>query len=70
MYLDDIIVLGHAFDEHIQNLHDVFTRIRSAGLKLSAKKCSLFQTEVKYLGHLITNRGVSTDPDKIKAVKE
>src|SRR5215469_10307313 len=66
----DIIVLGRTFDEHMQNLHDVFNRIRSAGLKLSAKKCSLFQTEVKYVGHLITNEGVSTDPDKIKAVKE
>ena len=70
VYLDDIIVLGRTFDEHIQNLCEVFSRIRSAGLKLNSKKCSLFQSKVKYLGHLITSNGVSTDPDKIKAVKE
>ena len=70
VYLNDIIVLGRLFEEHVQNLKEVFSQIRSAGLKLSPKKCFLFQTEVKYLGHHVTSEGVSTDPEKIKAVKE
>ena len=70
VYLNDIIVLGRLFEEHVQNLKEVFSQIRSAGLKLSPKKCFLFQTEVKYLGHLVMSEGVSTDPEKIKAVKK
>lgn len=70
VYLDDIIVLGRTFDEHLQHLCEVLTRIRNAGLKLSPKKCSLFMSQVKYLGHIVTADGVSTDPDKIQAVRE
>ena len=40
-----------------------------AGLKLKAKKCSLFQEEVLYLGHKVSQLGVSTDPAKIKNVE-
>jgi len=70
VYLDDIIILGRDFDEHIKNLKEVFERIKNAGLKLSAKKCSLFKREVKYLGHKISMDGVHTDEDKIKAVRD
>lgn len=70
VYLDDIIVMGKTFDEHLKNLEDVFKRISAAGLKLSVKKCSLFQKEVKYLGHRVTANGISTDEEKIRTVKE
>ena len=70
MYLDDIIVMGKSFNEHIKNLEEVLKRISAAGLKLSVKKCALFQKEVKYLGHRVTADGISTDEDKIQAVKD
>ena len=38
-------------------------------LKLSPKKCSLFQKEVKYLEHIVSSRGISTDPEKVEAVQ-
>lgn len=38
-------------------------------LKLSPKKCSLFQKEVKYLGHIVSSRGIATDPEKVEAVQ-
>ena len=41
-----------------------------AGLKLSVRKCALFQQQVKYLGHLYTADDISTDEEKIRAVKE
>ena len=69
-YLDDVIVFGRSIDETIDRLIVVLERLRSANLKLKAKKCLLFQTEVKYLGHVISAEGVATDPDKIKAVVE
>ena len=70
VYLDDIIVMGRTFDEHLKNLGEVLQRITMAGLKLSVKKCALFQKQVKYLGHLVISDGISTDEDKIRAVKD
>ena len=70
VYLDDIIVMGKNFDEHLVNLGQVLERIQAAGLKLSPKKCSLFREEVKYLGHKITVNGIHTDEEKIFAVKD
>lgn len=70
VYLDDIIVMGRNFTEHVSNLRKVFTRIREANLKLSPKKCTFFKEEVAYLGHIISSNGVRTDPEKIKAVQE
>lgn len=68
-YLDDIIILGRTFEEALANLRDVFQRLREANLKLKPKKCSLFQTKVTYLGHVVSENGISCDPSKIEAVK-
>ena len=69
VYLDDIIVPGCSFSHQIGNLRQVFERLRKAKLKLSPKKCVLFQREVKYLGHVVSGEGISPDPGKIDAVK-
>ena len=57
-------------DEHISRLDEILNRIREAGLKLSPNKCKLFQREVVFLGHIVSETGVSTDPEKVRAVKE
>ncbi|GBM64117.1 Retrovirus-related Pol polyprotein from transposon 297 [Araneus ventricosus] len=66
--LDDIIIVGRTFEEHLNILPKVFKRLEKANLKLSPKKCRFFQKEVTYLGHVISAEGVKTDPGKIKAV--
>ena len=70
VYLDDIIVYSRSFQEHMERLELILTRIREAGLKLQPKKCQLFQTEVSYLGHIVSADGVRTDPAKIQRVKD
>ena len=69
LYLDDIIVHAATFEVELERLHSVFTRLGEAGLKLSPKKCHLFKKRVVYLGHVVSEEGVSTDPEKIKAVR-
>ena len=69
VYLDDIIVFGKTLDHMLDNLRQVFDRLKMAGLKLKAKKCTLCATEVNYLGHVISKDGIATDPGKISAVK-
>ena len=45
-----------------------FERLRQTGLKLKPSKCHLMQTQVKYLGHVVSSARVATDPEKIEAV--
>jgi len=70
VYLDDIIIFSKTVDEHLERLVRVLGRLRSAKLKLKPEKCSLFQTSISFLGHVISAEGVATDPAKIKAVLE
>ena len=63
-FIDDILVLSRSFEEHLIHLADVFERLDKAGLKLKMSKCSFFQTQVKYLGNVISADGILPDPDK------
>jgi len=54
VYLDDVIVFSKTAEEHIQHLDTVLTRLREAGVALNLEKCSLFKTEVEYLGHIVS----------------
>jgi len=70
VYLDDIIVYSSSVEEHIERLGLVFERLRAANLKLKPSKCSLLRTEVNFLGHVLSGDRVSTDPEKIRAVRD
>ena len=69
IHLDDIIGVGNTFKNMLNKLTQVFDRLLSSNLKLRAKKCHLFSKTVEFLGHLVSEEGVSTDPSKILAVK-
>src|SRR5277367_1039545 len=64
VYLDDIIIPSSNFQETLSRLRQVFLRLRQAGLKLKPSKCVLFKREVKFLGHVVNSKGISTDKDK------
>ncbi|KAM8718236.1 hypothetical protein ACLKA7_000938 [Drosophila subpalustris] len=69
-YLDDIIVIGSSMKEHAANLREVLRRLREANLRLNKDKCSFFQKSLVYLGHVVSEAGIHTDPEKINAIKE
>ncbi|GFV08916.1 retrovirus-related Pol polyprotein from transposon 412 [Trichonephila clavipes] len=60
---------GRTFEEHLQNIRKVLSKLSDANLKLNPSKCKFFQKEVNYLGHIISAEGVRTDPEKVSAVK-
>ena len=68
--MDDIIVFSRTPEEHLHRLKAVFNKLKAAGLKLKPSKCDLAKQQVNYLGHVFSKEGVSTDPEKIKAVTE
>ena len=70
IYLDDIIVYSETPEEHLQRLEAVFQKISKAGLKLKPSKCEFFRPEITYLGHVVSSRGIATDPKKIRAIQQ
>lgn len=70
IYLDDLLVYSSTFHEHLVRLETVLKRLRETGLKVKIAKCHFLQAEVRFLGHQVSAGGVSTDPDKISAVRE
>ena len=67
-YLDDVIVLGQSFDEHLDNLRAVFERFRANNLKLKPRKCELFRRQLKFLGWNVGNSGIEVPTENIAAV--
>ena len=70
VYLDDIIVFSRDMKQHLERCRVVFSRLRSAGLKLKVSKCNMMRDSVQFLGHVVSGSGVATDPEKISKVKE
>lgn len=68
VYLDDLIILSTTFEEHLEHLQKVLTRLMQFKLRANRKKCTFACTSVKYLGHLITINGIQVDPDKTLAI--
>lgn len=66
--MDDICVFSSTFEQHLKDLREVFTRLRSANLKLKPSKCHFAQDKIKFLGHIVTSEGILPDPDKVKAI--
>ena len=70
VYLDDIIVVGHIFDEHLDNLNLVLERLKGAKLKVKPSKCALFKDQVCYLGHIVSPSGITTDLSRTSKITE
>ena len=68
IYLDDIIVFLKMPDEHIKQLRSIFEKLDQAGLHLKPSKCNFFKKRVEYLGHIISENGIKTNPKKIEAI--
>ena len=70
IYLDDVIVFGHTEEEHLERLRVVFERFHQFNLKLKPSKCSFFQSEIVYLAHHISRRGILPSRENVRAVQE
>lgn len=68
VYLDDIIVYSTTLDEHEHKLRKVFDRLREHKLLLQPDKCNFFMPQILFLEHIISEEGVTMDPEKVKAV--
>lgn len=70
VYLDDIIIISENLDHHLELLEEVFKRLARAKLRINWDKCEFGVPEVTYLGYKISEKGLATDPDKVKPILE
>ena len=70
LYIDDIIVVGCSVDHHISNLKNVFEKLRHYNLKLNPSKCNFFKSDVTYLGHHVSEKGIQPDKTKYEVIQK
>lgn len=70
VYLDDAIVFSQTFDEHLERLDRVFTKLGQHGLKIKPQKCTFRSDRVSYLGHVVSASSVETNPAKASTAKD
>ena len=68
-YLDDICVFAETADQMLDRIQLVFTRLKEFNLKIKPKKSHFFQAEVGFLGHVLSKKGVSPNPEKITKIR-
>ncbi|XP_025267772.1 uncharacterized protein LOC112639094 [Camponotus floridanus] len=70
VYLDDIVLYASSLREHELKFNKLAERLKKANLRLQPDKCEFLRKEVGYLGHIISDKGVKPDPEKIRAVRD
>jgi hypothetical protein len=68
VFIDDILVYSKNEDEHTEHLHIVLQRLRDHHLYAKLSKCDFWLREIKFLGHTISQDGISVDPEKVQEV--
>ncbi len=69
-YLDDVIVCAPNFDCLLQRLGKVFERMEEVGINSNLSKCHIGQQEVKFLGHIVSKKGIKPDQENVEAVSK
>ena len=70
IYLDDVIVFSHTEEEHLERMRVIFDRLREHGLKLKPSKCEVFKTEINYLAHHVSKKGVQPSKKNLESIAQ
>jgi len=69
-FLDDLVVYSSSSEEHVAHVREVLTRLERTGFTLNTDKVVLGASEIKYLGHLISGRGVKILLERVAAIQD
>lgn len=70
VFFDDILIFSKTAKEHVHHLRLVLELLRRDKWQVKMSKCSFMQRQLRYLGHVISEAGVATDPDRVTAVQQ
>ena len=68
VYIDDMVVKSKEVPNHMEDLRNIFETLREHKLRLNASKCSFGVGSGKFLGYMVTHRGIEVNPDQVKAI--
>jgi len=68
-YLDDVLIYSNSEEEHVGHVKWIMQRLLEAGLYLKPEKCEFHKESVRYLGLIISTKGISMDEDKVETVR-
>ena len=69
-YVDDMVIKSKRAHSHVKYLKEVFSYLNKINMKLNLDKCTFGVKAGKFLGYLITHRGIELNPDKVRAIIE
>ena len=69
-YLDDICVFAETADQMMDRIQFTFSRLKEFNLKIKPKKSFFFQAKVNFLGHILSQKGVSPNPEKVEKIHD
>ena len=68
IFLDDILIYSKNEEEHEEHLRITLQFLREHNLYAKLRKCDFYKDKIHYLGHIISEKGISVDPEKIEAI--
>jgi len=68
VYVDDVVVKSESREKHFEDLQEVFSALRIVGMRLNPEKCVFGVEGGKFLGFMLTHRGIEANPDKCQAI--
>ena len=68
VYINDMVVKSKEVPDHVDDLRNIFGTLREHKLRLNASKCSFGVGSGKFLGYMVTYRGIEVNPDQVKAI--
>jgi len=70
VYVDDIVVKSDSCEQHVSDLKEVFQALRKYRMRLNPDKCAFGVEGGKFLGFMLTHRGIEANPEKCKVIAE
>lgn len=69
VYLDDILIFSATLEEHAEHVRQVLQVLKEANLTAKPSKCSFFQQQIHFLGHIVSANGIEVDGKKVEAIR-
>ena len=70
VYVDDMLVKSTTIEHHLQDLKETFSNLRLYNMKLNPNKCTFGVEAGKFLGFMVSRRGIEANPEKVRAILE
>ena len=70
VYVDDMLVKSLRENDHLNDLQETFNTLRSYNMKLNPSKCVFEVIAGKFLGFMVSQRGIEVNPEKVRAIME